>query len=65
MPFAALTPSFYWFLPPLVLAISLVYAASRHEEWSRIFRHAARLFCTILLVMAATTAILLMINTQV
>ncbi len=55
----------YWFLPPLILAISLVYAASRHEEWPRIFRHAARLFATIMAVMIATTAILLLINTQV
>lgn len=55
----------YWFLPPLILAISLVYAASRHEEWPRIARHAARLFITIMLVMVASTAILLLINTQV
>jgi uncharacterized membrane protein YfcA len=26
----------YWHLPPLVLAVSLVYAATRHEDWNRI-----------------------------
>lgn len=29
--------SIYWHLPPLVLAVSFVYAATRHEDWNRIF----------------------------
>jgi hypothetical protein len=29
--------SIYWHLPPLVLAVSFVYAATRHEDWTRIF----------------------------
>lgn len=37
-----------WFLPPLVLAISLVYCASRYEMTERILRRAARLFLTIM-----------------
>ena len=28
--------SIYWHLPPLVLAVSFVYAATRHEDWTRI-----------------------------
>jgi uncharacterized membrane protein YfcA len=28
--------SIYWHLPPLVLAVSFVYAATRHEDWGRI-----------------------------
>ena len=55
----------YWFAPPLILAISLVYAASRHESWPRIWRHAARLFLMISGILLVTTLVLLLINTQV
>jgi hypothetical protein len=55
----------YWFILPLVVAISLVYAASRHEAWPRIWMHALRLCIWIIGILIATTAILLLINTQV
>ena len=55
----------YWFILPLVVAISLVYAASRHEAWPRIWTHALRLCIWIIGILIATTAILLLINTQV
>jgi hypothetical protein len=55
----------YWFAPPLILVISLVYAASRHEAWPLIFRHATRLFLMIAGILAVVTLILLVINTQV
>ncbi|MEW4567102.1 hypothetical protein AB1L88_04475 [Tautonia sp. JC769] len=55
----------YWFAPPLILVISLVYAASRHEAWPLIFRHATRLFLMIAGILAVVTVILLVINTQV
>lgn len=55
----------YWFAPPLILVISLVYATSRHETWPLIFRHAARLFLMIGGILLLVTAILLLINTQV
>lgn len=55
----------YWFLLPLVVAISLVYAASRHEAWPIIWRHAARLTGMILLILGITTAVLLLINTTI
>jgi len=55
----------YWFILPLVLVISLVYAASRHESWPRIWMHAFRLCTWIIGILIATTAILLLINTQV
>ena len=55
----------YWFAPPLILVISLVYAASRHEVWPVIFRHAARLFLMIAGILALVTVILLVINTLV
>ena len=55
----------YWFVLPLVVAISLVYSASRHESWPRIWMHSFRLCIWILGILVLTTAILLLINTQV
>jgi hypothetical protein len=52
----------YWFVLPLTVAISLVYAASRHESWRQILPHAARLCAMILGLLVITTAILLGIN---
>jgi hypothetical protein len=54
----------YWFALPLILSISLVYAASRHESWPRIWGHAARVFGMIVGILLVTTVILLLINTQ-
>lgn len=54
----------YLFAPPLVVAISLVYAASRHERWPLIWKHAARLSITILGMLCAAIAVLLLINSQ-
>jgi hypothetical protein len=55
----------YWYVLPLVLVISVVYAASRHESWPRIWWHSIRLGTWILGLLIAATAILLLINTQV
>ena len=55
----------YWFILPLVIAISLVYAASRHESWPTILNHAFRLSLWITGILVATTAVLLLINNQV
>jgi hypothetical protein len=55
----------YWFVLPLVVAISLVYSASRHEAWPRIWNHSFRLCTWILGILVLTTAVLLLINTQV
>ncbi|MDB5351586.1 MAG: hypothetical protein JWN86_2833 [Planctomycetota bacterium] len=54
----------FWLLLPLAGAISLVYAASRHESWKRIWWHAARLSMTILGLMAATTFLLLLLHSR-
>jgi len=54
----------YWFVIPLVVAISLVYAASRHELWPRIWGHALRLSLWIFGALVLTTAVLLLINTR-
>jgi hypothetical protein len=55
----------YWYVLPLVFVVSVVYAASRHESWKRIWSHAARLCVMILGILAFTTVLLLVINTQV
>jgi hypothetical protein len=55
----------YWLILPLVIAISLVYSASRHEVWGRIWWHSARLSVWILSILVIATAVLLLINTQV
>ena len=34
--------SIYWQLPPLLIIISLVYSATRHDDWPSIFREAFR-----------------------
>lgn len=60
------TPSnVYWLVIPLVIVISLVYAASRHESWTRIWIHALRLCFWILGILIGTTVLLLWINTLV
>lgn len=33
--------SIYWDLPPLLVVVSLVYAATRHDRWDKILREAA------------------------
>jgi hypothetical protein len=40
MPLASL--SIYWHLPFLIVIISLVYSATRYEEWPSIARETAR-----------------------
>ena len=55
----------YWLVLPLVVAISVVYSASRHESWPRIWSHSIRLGLWILGLLIAATAVLLVINTQV
>ena len=43
--FAQLGPAhlpFYWHLPMLVVLVSLVYSATRHDQWVAIIREAAR-----------------------
>jgi hypothetical protein len=47
----------YWHLPLMLLVISLVYSATRHEEWDEIlveaFRWGIRMFGFMLMVGAA------------
>lgn len=55
----------YWLLLPLVVAISLVYSASRHESWPRIWARSFRLCFWILAILIGATAVMLLVNTQV
>ena len=34
--------SIYWHFPVLLVIVSLVYSATRHDRWDRIFREAVR-----------------------
>jgi hypothetical protein len=54
----------YWFVLPLVVAISLVYTASRYESWPVIWARSARLCLWSLAALIGTSAILLLVNTQ-
>jgi hypothetical protein len=46
MPFASLAPLFaanlFWHLPVLIVLVSLVYSATRYDEWRPILREALR-----------------------
>ena len=55
----------YWFILPMVIAISLVYSASRHESWPRIWKHAIKLCTWIIGLLILATMVFLLINTQV
>ena len=46
-----------WYALPLVVTISLVYAATRHEEMGPIVRHAARFALLVVVVMAIVFAV--------
>jgi hypothetical protein len=48
-----------WYAVPLIVAVSLVYAATRHEEMGPILRHAVRIGVWIVGFMAVVFAILL------
>ncbi len=52
---------YYWSLMPLVVAISLVYSASRHESWSKIGWQSLRLSGAIFGILLVTTIVLLLV----
>lgn len=47
-----------WYLPPLILVVSLVYSTSRFEAPERILRRAVRMSCTIAIAMAGAMLII-------
>jgi hypothetical protein len=57
--------SIYWHLPLMLLVISLVYSATRHEQWDEIlleaFRWGVRMFGFMILVAVALFGVALLL----
>lgn len=51
-----------WYALPLIIVISLVYSATRHEQPAPILQHAARMAVWIVGFMAVVFAVLWLIN---
>jgi len=51
-----------WYAVPLILSISLVYGATRHEDLGQILRHAGRSFSYILSFMALIFVVLFFLS---
>jgi hypothetical protein len=55
----------FWYAVPLIVSISLVYAATRHEHMGPILAHAARVGAWIVGFMAIVFVLLFWMNRQV
>ncbi len=55
---ATMTVNQLWYALPLIVAVSLVYAATRHEEMGPILSHAVRLGAWIVGIMAVIFVVL-------
>ncbi|MFO0948628.1 MAG: hypothetical protein U1D30_22340 [Planctomycetota bacterium] len=55
----------HWYLPPLVIAISLVYSATRFEDWRLIFTHAIRWALYILTFLAGAYVLLYLVSVNI
>jgi hypothetical protein len=55
----------FWYAAPLVVSISLVYAATRHEEMKPILVHAVRVAAWIVGFMVVVFLLLFWMNRQV
>lgn len=55
---AALTDNTLWYALPLVMAVSLVYAATRHERMESILPHALRVGVWIVAFMGIVLAVM-------
>jgi len=55
---AAMDPLRIWFAVPIIVSVSLVYAATRHEEIGPILVHASRFAVWIVAFMAIVFAVL-------
>lgn len=53
---AALDPLRIWFAAPIIVSVSLVYSATRHEEMGPILIHGARFAVWIIVFMAIVFA---------
>lgn len=59
---AALTTNQIWYALPLVVVVSLVYAATRHEEIGPILSHALRIGVWIVGFMVTVFAVLFLVS---
>ncbi len=55
----------WWYAVPLVIAVSLVYAATRHEQIVPILRHAVRVALWIVGFMAVVLLVLVILSMQI
>lgn len=62
LPLAALGINYFWYAIPLIVAVSLVYSATRHEEMGPILHHAVRVGVWILGFMAIVFAVLAVLS---
>ena len=54
-----------WYLPPLIVAISLVYSATRFESWRVIWIHAFRWAVYIVTFLGGTYAVLYLVSLDI
>ncbi len=54
-----------WYVMPLLVSVSLVYAATRHEEMGPIIQHAVRFAVWVVVFMIAVGALLVFLSTRV
>jgi hypothetical protein len=55
--------SIYWDLPVLLVVVSLVYAATRHDSWDKIFHEAVGWGIRITLFLIAIGLVLYLLST--
>lgn len=55
----------HWYLPPLIVAISLVYSATRFEGWDLILHHSVRWAVYILTFLGGVYGLLLLVHWMV
>jgi len=60
LPFAV---SIYWHLPILLVVVSLVYSATRYDQWNMIVYEAARWGFRMLLFLGAIAVVLYFLST--
>ena len=59
---AAMGPLRMWYAVPIITSVSLVYAATRHEQMGPILVHAARFAVWIVVFMAIVFAVLQLLS---
>jgi uncharacterized membrane protein len=62
LPLATFGPDYMWYALPLIIVVSLVYAATRHEQTVPILGHALRVGLWITGFMAVVFAVLLVLS---